>query len=366
MGCTVSTWLSTRMPGSLRSGSQRTRSMSPKRSSILKRSSAAPVPSNQPAITSSTRLTPAVSLVGLSMRAMRSMSAEDGVAVDAAIEERGHAPTSPSRSQPQPARSQAPDRLHRRKFHASLCRITRDARGGDHGLGAIAVSGLRAQSSSPAAPAAQELKVGLVGRTVRHGPPLPQPVSQQLDPQPCVRAPDRAGREAAAHPRPGRELEADRRHGVGVQAAQGRDLARRLAVHGRRRDLHLRARAQRAQQPLELRRRRQGQDGQEDRRPHRPHLRGLGGAHAPQRALQPPDRVEEARRGRQDRGLQLRQGGDRHRPLQARQVHAGRSHRVRAQRRLLGRQAEVDEAARSGRSRPGRRGSPPCSPATST
>ena len=30
----------------------------------------------------------------------------------------------------------------------------------------------------------------------------------------------------------------DRRHGVGVQAAQGRDLARRLAIHGRRRGVH--------------------------------------------------------------------------------------------------------------------------------
>ncbi len=181
-------------------------------------------------------------------------------------------------------------------------------------------------------------------RALRHGPALPQPRPQQLDPQPRVRAPDRARREAAPHARPRRELEGDRRHGVGVQAAQGRHLARRQPVHGRRRGVHLRARAQGAQQPLELRRRRQGQDRQEDRRPHRAHLRGLRGADAAQRALEPDDRVEEARRGRRHPGLQLRQGRDRHRPLQARQVHAGRPHRVRPQRCLLGPEVQVGEA----------------------
>ena len=44
---------------------------------------------------------------------------------------------------------------------------------------------------------------------------------------------------------------------------------------------------------------------------------------------------------RQDRGLQQRQGGDRHRPLQVLRVRQGRPLRPRAQRRLLGRQAEM-------------------------
>ena len=43
-------------------------------------------------------------------------------------------------------------------------------------------------------------------------------------------------------------------------------------------------------------------------------------------------------------GLQLRQGRDRHRPLQARQVHAGRPHRARPQRCLLGPEVQVGEA----------------------
>src|SRR5262245_38768673 len=68
-GCTVSMWLSTRMPGSWRVGSQRTRRMSPSESVVGSRSQAAPpVPSNDFAIVSSTRLTPAALREGLSDR----------------------------------------------------------------------------------------------------------------------------------------------------------------------------------------------------------------------------------------------------------------------------------------------------------
>jgi peptide/nickel transport system substrate-binding protein len=54
-------------------------------------------------------------------------------------------------------------------------------------------------------------------------------------------------------------------------------------------------------------------------------------------------RVEEGRDRRVDRGLQLRQGGDRQRPLQVRQLRQRRSRRARAQRQLLGREADWDK-----------------------
>ena len=59
----------------------------------------------------------------------------------------------------------------------------------------------------------------------------------------CIRIP------TSAPPRPGDQLEADQRADLGVQAAGRRDLPRRHALHRRRRGLHLRPRAQRAEQP---------------------------------------------------------------------------------------------------------------------
>src|SRR5215510_11553063 len=67
-------WLSTRMPGSLRVGSQRTSRMSPNESVVSSRSHAAPVPSNNLAIVSSTRLTPGALRDGLSISTMLRMS----------------------------------------------------------------------------------------------------------------------------------------------------------------------------------------------------------------------------------------------------------------------------------------------------
>ena len=147
---------------------------------------------------------------------------------------------------------------------------------------------------------------------------------------------------------------------------QRREMARRLTVHGRRRGVHLPARTQRAQQSIELRGRRQGQDGHQGRRSHSSHQHRGRGADPAQRRRHHHDRVEEAWRRRQDRGLQLRQGGDRHRGLQVREVHARRSHRVRAQRRLLGARSPSGRNCSSSRSRPDPRALPPCSPATST
>ena len=78
-------------------------------------------------------------------------------------------------------------------------------------------------------------------------------------------------------------------------------------------DLHLRARAERAEQPVEFRLRRQRQDDQEDRRPDDPDLDCRTLSADGERIVQPADRLEKERHRRQDRGLQLRQGDDRHR-----------------------------------------------------
>src|SRR5215469_84049 len=67
-------WLSTRMPGSLRVGSQRTSRMSPNESVVSSRSHAALVPSNNLAIVSSTQLTPGALREGLSISTMLRMS----------------------------------------------------------------------------------------------------------------------------------------------------------------------------------------------------------------------------------------------------------------------------------------------------
>src|ERR1700747_595458 len=61
------------MPGSLRVGSQRTSKMSPNDSAVSSRSDAALVPSNDLAIVSSTRLTPAAWREGLSISTMLRM-----------------------------------------------------------------------------------------------------------------------------------------------------------------------------------------------------------------------------------------------------------------------------------------------------
>src|SRR5262249_1515520 len=83
-------WLSTRMPGSLRVKSQRTSRMSPNESVVSSRSHQAPVPSNNFAIVSSTRLTPGALREGLSIFYDATDVLEDCVAIDSVVEKGGH------------------------------------------------------------------------------------------------------------------------------------------------------------------------------------------------------------------------------------------------------------------------------------
>ena len=74
----------------------------------------------------------------------------------------------------------------------------------------------------------------------------------------------------------------------------------------------------------------------------------------------------QGRRGHGDRGLQQRQGGDRHRAVPLRLVQAGRSRRAGAQRRLLGTEAGLADGRPTASSPTTPRAPRRCSPATST
>ena len=151
-----------------------------------------------------------------------------------------------------------------------------------------------------------------------------------------------AQREVAARARPRHRMEGDRSADLGVQAAQGRQVPRRQRLHRRRRRRVDRARADGAEQPVAVHRLHQADQG-DDRR--RPATRSASRPRTPY-PLMPSDMTQVAiiskAAGEGDhRRLQQRQGGDRHRPLQARALREGRPHRARAQRRVLGRQDAV-------------------------
>ena len=188
------------------------------------------------------------------------------------------------------------------------------------------------------------------GPAERHGPALPQSVAQHLAAVPHLRQARAPGPEPSPDPRARRELEGGQRDDLGVQAAEGRQVPRRLAVHRRRRALLLRARAQRPELAVELRPLPQGQDGGEGRRLYRSDQDRDAAAAGPERPLDHLHRLQVGRLRRQDGGLQRRQGRRRHRPLQVRRVRAGRPHRHDRQREATGAASRPGTRSPSGRS----------------
>ena len=81
--------------------------------------------------------------------------------------------------------------------------------------------------------------------------------------------------------------------------------------------------------------------------------------------LRPPG-LQGRRHLSEDRGVQQRRGGDRHRAVQARPLHQGRPHHPGAQRRLSGATSRPGSASSSARSPAPARASRRCWPATST
>ncbi len=152
-----------------------------------------------------------------------------------------------------------------------------------------------------------------------------------------------AQREVAARAGARHRVEDGRPADVGVQAAQRRQVPRRQRVHrGRRRRVD-RARADGAEQPVAVHRVHEADQGNDRRRSVHDPLQDGGAVSADAVGHDAGrDHLEERGEG-VDRRFQQRQGGDRHRPVQARPLREERSHRARAQRRLLGRQDAVGQ-----------------------
>ena len=195
-----------------------------------------------------------------------------------------------------------------------------------------------------------------LGGTLRDRSALPQPDAQQLDDAAHLRHGAGPGRAAADQAAAGGLLEDGQRHHLGVQAAAGREVHRRLRLHRQRRDLLVLPRAADREFALLA--------GDQRARHHRhdrarsadaPGEHGPGASAAAERDVDhrhPVGEGERRRRGHlrppglqgrrhlsQDRGVQLGRGGDRQRPVQARPLHQGRPHHPGAQRGLLGREA---------------------------
>ena len=136
---------------------------------------------------------------------------------------------------------------------------------------------------------------------------------------------------------PGDLVEGDRRDHVGGEAPRGRQVPRRLAVHGQGRQGHLRPRAGPDQEDDRPGQPRQDQERRGDGRPHRP-LQDRRPLPALRRA---PHRARDAvGEGDTREGRRVDAGAsDRDRPLQARQVGPQAGAPARPQRRLLGAEA---------------------------
>ena len=147
----------------------------------------------------------------------------------------------------------------------------------------------------------------------------------------------------------------------------GREIPRRLGAHARGRRVLARAAARDQGQPRRLRDLRAADHVEADRRQAHAAAEDRGAVRAA--AAGPRARADrvEARGGHGDeRGFRQRQGGDRHRPFQAREVRARRPRAARAPRRVLGRPAGVGHASRCASCRTTRRARRRCSRATST
>ena len=204
----------------------------------------------------------------------------------------------------------------------------------------------------PAAALAQTLTIG-----VRAGPGIDRSALHR-DRHPCRGAEARlrhAGlvrRQAPARAGACDLLEGRRPDDLGVQAARGREIPRRLGLHGRGREVLDRAHPDRVgpEPDDDLRPPRQGGEG---RRPaHGPRRHRRAGADAAERLHPPVHRLGEGGRrpdqGERQRRLQFRQGGDRHRPVPVRLLDAEGGARARALRRLLARRLAVAEGGAQG------------------
>ena len=161
-----------------------------------------------------------------------------------------------------------------------------------------------------------------------------------------------SGDKLQLEPRPRDLLEGRRPDDLGVQAARGREIPRRLGLHGRGREVLDRAHPDRVgpEPDDDLRPPRQGGEG---RRPaHAPRRHRRAGADAAERLHPPVHRLGEGGRGpdqgERQRRLQCRQGGDRHRPVPVRLLDAEGGARARALRRPLARRLAVAEGGAQG------------------
>ncbi len=151
-----------------------------------------------------------------------------------------------------------------------------------------------------------------------------------------LRLPRPAQREVAARARTRDRVEDGGPADVGVQAPSRRQVPRRQRIHrGRRRRVD-RARADGAEQPVAVHRVHEADQGGRRRRSlHDPVQDGDAlSAHAFGHDAGRDD--FEGRGEGHDGGLQQRQGGDRHRAVQAGPLREGRPDRARAERRLVG------------------------------
>ena len=174
---------------------------------------------------------------------------------------------------------------------------------------------------------------------------LRQLSGQQPDLPAHLRGAGGAGRASAAAPGAGDRVARRRRANLGVQAARGRALPRRLALHGRRCRLQPGPRAAGAQRAIAVhalhatdRRGRRGRPA--DHPPAHRQPRAAAAAR-PQRHSHPlAQGGVRPGAGRQDhRAAQSRRGPGRHRPVPLRVVDARAPARAGAQRRLLGAEA---------------------------
>ena len=176
------------------------------------------------------------------------------------------------------------------------------------------------------------------------GPALRQPLPEQQHRRARLREADHPRLRLAPHPGRRRVVEGGHADDVGIQAAQGRQVPRRLGLHRRGRGVLDRARRQDPRFARAVHDLHEGDQGGPDRRPaHDPLRHRDARPAAPERHQHDLHRLEEDRDRGDDRRLQLRQGDERHRPVQVRVVQARRPRRAGAQRRLLGPEARLDQ-----------------------
>ena len=156
-------------------------------------------------------------------------------------------------------------------------------------------------------------------------PALLQSLSQQQRRRAHLRQARADGPGLEDDPGPRDVVEDDRRHDVGIQATQRRQVPRRIRTDRRGRRVLDRPCAAGAEQPRPLHRLHQGDRIEADRRPVHaaPQVCGAVSAGA-QRPVDHLHRVQEGSGQRHDGRLQQRQGDDRQRPFQVRPLRERR------------------------------------------